>query len=58
MVNLGCQDKDWVEGNEKEVLDAILLQNGFILVKSCTPHPREKSGPSNKGDMNGFFNEA
>ena len=31
MVNLGCQDKDWVEGNEKEVLDAILLWDSLIL---------------------------
>ena len=26
LVDLGCQDTDWVGGNEKEVLDAILLQ--------------------------------
>ena len=39
MVDLGCQDKDWVEGNEKEVLDAILLQNGFIL---ATEHRQTK----------------
>ena len=24
-VDLGCQDMDWVGGNDKEVLDAILL---------------------------------
>ena len=31
MVQLGCQDTDWVGGNDKEVLDAILLQEGLIL---------------------------
>ena len=31
MVYLGCQDTDWVDGNDKEVLDAIFLQDGFIL---------------------------
>ena len=31
MVDLGCQDTDWVGGNDEEVLDAILLRDGFIL---------------------------
>ena len=31
MVELGCQDSDCVGGNDKEVLDAILLQDGLIL---------------------------
>ena len=31
MVELGCQNTDWVGGNDKEVLDAILLQSGPIL---------------------------
>ena len=31
MVGLGCQDTDWVGGNVKEVLDAILLRDGLIL---------------------------
>ena len=31
MVDLGCQDTDWVCGNDKEVLDAILLRDGLIL---------------------------
>ena len=31
MVELGCQDTDWVSGNDKEVLDAILLKEGLIL---------------------------
>ena len=32
MVVLGCQDTDWVGGNNKEVLDAIPLRDGLILV--------------------------
>ena len=32
MVELGCQDTDWVGGNDKEVLDGILPQDGLILV--------------------------
>ena len=31
MVDLGCQDTDWVGGYDKDTLDAILLQDGFIL---------------------------
>ena len=31
MVDLGCQDTHWVGGNDKKVLDAILLRDGFIL---------------------------
>ena len=31
MVDLGCPDTDRVCGNDKEVLDAILLRDGFIL---------------------------
>ena len=31
MVDLGCQNTDWVGGNDKEVLDAILLWEGLIL---------------------------
>ena len=30
MVDLRCRDTDWVDGNDKEVLDAILLGDGFI----------------------------
>ena len=30
MVDLGCQDKDWVGGNDKEFLDAILLLDDLI----------------------------
>ena len=33
MVDLGRQDTDWVGGNVKERLDAILLPDGIILVK-------------------------
>ena len=31
MVDLGCQDTDWVGGNDKELLDAILLKDGLIV---------------------------
>ena len=31
MVELGFQDNDWVSENDKEILDAILLQEGLIL---------------------------
>ena len=31
MVELGCQDTDWVGGNDKEFLDAILLLDALIL---------------------------
>ena len=31
MVELGCQDTDWVGPNDEEVSDGILLRNGLIL---------------------------
>ena len=31
MVDLGCQDTDWEDGNNKDVLKAILWQDGLIL---------------------------
>ena len=31
MVNFGHQDTNWLGGNDKEVLDAILLRDGLIL---------------------------
>ena len=31
MVDLGCPNADWVGGNDKEVLDTILLRVGLIL---------------------------
>ena len=31
MVDLGCLDTDWEGGNDKEVLDAILLWDGSML---------------------------
>ena len=31
MVDLGCQDTDWVEGNDKDVFNGILLQDGLTL---------------------------
>ena len=30
MVNLGCQGKHWVGGNNQEVLNAILLQDSLL----------------------------
>ena len=30
MADSGCQDTDWVGGHEKDILDAILLRDGFI----------------------------
>ena len=34
MVDLGCQDTDWVGGNDKECLLAIFLHDDFILATS------------------------
>ena len=31
MADLGCQETDWESGNDKEVLDAVLLWDGFML---------------------------
>ena len=31
MVELGCQDTDWVRGNEKEVLGGLCSWDGLIL---------------------------
>ena len=36
MVELGCKDTKWVSGNDQEFLDAILLQDGLILLKVLT----------------------
>ena len=33
VLDLGCQDTDWVGGNDKDILDVILLQDGLILHK-------------------------
>ena len=32
MVELGCQDTDWVGGNDKEVFDGIIPWDGLILL--------------------------
>ena len=32
MVDVGCQEIEWVGGNDKEVLDAILLRDGLKLI--------------------------
>ena len=31
MVELGCQDTDWVGGNDKQVLEGILHPDGLML---------------------------
>ena len=31
MVDLGCQDTDWVGGRNKDVLEGIILRGGLIL---------------------------
>ena len=31
MVDLGCQDTEWVSGSDKNILDAILWWDGLIL---------------------------
>ena len=31
MVELGCQDTNWVGGNDKEVLGGLLPRDGLIL---------------------------
>ena len=31
MVDFECQDRDWLGGCERDVLDVILLRNGLIL---------------------------
>ena len=31
MIDLGCQDTDWLGGLKRDVLDTILLWNGLIL---------------------------
>ena len=33
MVDLVCQNTDWVGGNDEEVLDGILLWDGLILLE-------------------------
>ena len=33
MVVLGCQETDWVDKNNKELLDEILLRDGLIPTK-------------------------
>ena len=31
MIDLGCQNGDWVGGRDRDILDAILPLDGFIL---------------------------
>ena len=51
MVELGCQDTDWVGGNNKEVLDGILLWDGLIL--ATLSMDKEKCG--HVGCISGWF---
>ena len=51
MVDLGCQDPDWVDGHERDALDAILLRNGLIL--ATLGIDKEKS--SYLGCISGWF---
>ena len=62
MVELGCQDTDWVDENDKEVLDAILFQDrtintvffGFVFF--CFDHKWAKSSgnSSNRPTMSRY----
>ena len=38
MVHLGCQNTDWLGGNNKQVSDAIPRQYGLILLPETTTH--------------------
>ena len=35
MVELGCQDTDWVGGDDKEGLEGILPRKGLILLSAA-----------------------
>ena len=35
MADLGCQDTDWVDENDKETLDVISLQDGHFGYLGC-----------------------
>ena len=50
MVELGCQDTDWIGGNNKEVLDATLLRDGLILATLS----EEKGKCGHLGCISGF----
>ena len=51
MVDLGCQDTDWVGRNDENVLDAIFLQDRLIL--ATLGMDKEKSGYL--GCISGWF---
>ena len=42
MVNLGCQDTEWLGERKRQVLDVILLQNG--LMRAPLGMDKEKCG--------------
>ena len=35
MVDLGCHDTDWVDGRDGDILEVILLRDGFIIANLC-----------------------
>ena len=51
MVDLGYQDTDWVGGNDKEVLDAILSRDGLKL----TSFSMDKAKYAYLGCISGWF---
>ena len=51
MVDLGCQDTDWVDGRDGDVLEVTLLRDGFILANLCV----DKGKYGNLGCISGWF---
>ena len=51
MVNLGCQDTEWLGERKRQVLDVILLQNG--LTRAPVGMDKEKCGCL--GSISGWF---
>ena len=51
MVELGCQDTNWVGGNDKQVLDGIIPCDGLIL--ATLSMDKEKCGYV--GCISGWF---
>ena len=55
MVELGCQDTDWVSGNDKEVLDGILPRDGLILLVWHFVNLKKKAKSPKDLDFSEFF---
>ena len=53
MVNLGSQDTDWVGGNERRCLNAILPLNGQILATLSV----DKGKCGYLGSISGWFGD-